>query len=94
MTLSPTPVVFQRAEDSTRSELCAAQALANVAKEVLVRIGAGKEQADVPGVAQNHGADLEQLEPDGRHLRTGQFGVGQSEAPDGLHQDIGAGGKQ
>jgi hypothetical protein len=59
-----------------------------------VGIGAGKEQADAPGVAQNHRADLEQLEPDGLHLGPRQFGAGESESADGFHQPIGAGGKQ
>ncbi len=58
-----------------------------------MRIGAGEEQADAPGVAQDHRADLEQLEPDGLDLRPGQFGAGQAESADGLHQDIGTGGK-
>lgn len=83
-TLPPAPVVFPRAGDSTRSGLRAAQALADVAKEVLVRIGAGKEEPDAPGVAQDHRADFEQLEPDGRHLRPGQFGAVESESADGF----------
>jgi hypothetical protein len=89
----PYPHCFSGAGDSTREGLRAAQALVNLAKELLMGIGTGEEQANAPGVTQGHRADFEEFEPDRRRLCPREVGSRQTEAADGLDQDVSAGGK-
>ncbi len=57
-------------------------------------IGAGQEKTDAACIAQNDRTDLEQFQPNRRHLGIGQFRALERLAANGLHQHIGQGGEQ
>ncbi len=65
-----------------------------VDEEVLVGIGAGQQEADPTGVSQDHGADLEQFEPDRGGLGPLQLCALQTESPDGFEQHVRQTGEQ
>lgn len=62
-------------------------------EDVGVGAGAGHGYADAADAAGDLGADLEQPEPDGAAGRALERGVGQREAAQGGHQDVGHGGE-
>ena len=63
-------------------------------EQVRAGIGAGEQPLDAPGVAQHHGADLQQPQPDRAGTGAGQFGAGQGLDADGVQQRIGQRGQQ
>ena len=60
----------------------------------LVRTGTGERQTDSAGVAQHHGADLQQLQPDRADVGVGEFASGERDPADGFKQRVGQGGKR
>ena len=93
-TLPPTPGVFFGAGDSTAVASGRAEAGEHQAQQAGEWVGAGEEQPDAAGVAHDHGADLQELEPDSGRLRFAQLGPVQADAPDGFDEHVGRGGKQ
>jgi len=57
-------------------------------EQIFVGAGARQEEGDAPGVAPDHGADLQQLEADRANLGAGQRGGGQAQPPDGGEQAV------
>ena len=55
--------------------------------------GVGQGELDAPHGVDDPGADLEQLETDGRGNGVGQGGVFQGDAADAVDEDIGEGGE-
>ncbi len=55
----------------------------------LVGAGGREMERDAPCVADDHGADLEQLQADGPGLRAGHVGTLEREAADRLDQAVG-----
>lgn len=58
-------------------------------EEVLVRAGAAHQDADAACIADDHRADLQQLEPYSIRARLGQCSVLQCSAPQPLEQGVG-----
>ena len=59
-----------------------------------MRKGAGEEEADAAGVAHDDGADLEQTTAQDPDLSAGEFGTGQTDGAQSLHQHVGERGEQ
>ena len=78
------------------AEVClsGAQARGCGKEQRLVWTGAGQQQPHTPGVAQHHGADLEEFQPDRANIGAGQFTVGQGNSEDRIQQHIGQRGEQ
>lgn len=51
-------------------------------------------EADLPGVAQDNGADLQELEADGAGLGACQVAAGEAEAADRREERVGEAGEQ
>lgn len=52
-------------------------------------MGAEQQQLHATGIAQHHGADLQQLQADRADIGAGQFGAGECDPADGVEQHIG-----
>ena len=73
---------------STQEKLCGSESGRDFQEQLLMGVSAGEQEANTPGVAQDHRPDLEQLQTDRRHLRTRQFRALECQAADPLHQYI------
>ena len=62
----------RRCEDRA---LAGPQPRGDQAEQVLIGIGAGEQQPDASGIAEDHCADFEQLQPDRADIGAGQFGL-------------------
>ena len=91
---SPQPPLFCWCRGQHLGGSGRAEASQQLGEEFLVRIGAGEKEADTTGVAQDDGADFEDLEPDGGGLGAGQFGADQPDAANGLDEHVSGAGKQ
>ena len=83
-----------RAGDSAGRALSSTQSRASVTEELLLREGAAEEESDAAGVAHHDRTELQQLEPNGCDLCSGQVGSLQAQATDCFHQYVGAGREQ
>jgi len=88
------PVVRQRAGDSTHCLSTATQRLDDLAEERLIRIAAAQQPPHLARVAQDPRADLQELEPEGAHLRPRQFRARQRQRAQPFQQHIRATGEQ
>ena len=84
----PYPIVCQRAGAALR-EVMWAESGSHLEKQLLMRVGAGEQEAHAPGITQDHRADLEQLQADRRHLGPGQLRALERQPADPFHQHIG-----
>ena len=75
--------------DGTRRSLSGSETLRREAVGGLMREGAGEEEADAAGVANDDGADLEQTTAQDPDLSAGEFGAGQADGAQSLQQHIG-----
>ncbi len=77
-----------------RRRLSGTEAGGGGGEELLVGAGAGQKEAHAAAVAQDHRADLQELQTEGARLGAGQFRAGKGEAADGLDQRIGESGQE
>ena len=63
-------------------------------KQRLMWMRTGQQQPDSPGVAQHHGANLQQLQADRADMGIGEFAPGQGDPADRFKQYAGQGGER
>ena len=85
----PYPHCLSTCRGSTPGKSCGPESGSHLEKQLLMRVGAGEQEAHAPGITQDHRADLEQLQADRRHLGPGQLRALERQPADPFHQHIG-----
>ena len=93
-TLPPTPVVCQRAGDSTEAVLWRAQCNRSAGEDLSVGEGAAEHDTHASGIAHDHRPDLEQLGAQGARLGASELGAAKPQGAQPLDQHVGEAGEQ
>ena len=83
------PLIIIAHGDGTRPSLSGSETLRREAIGGLMGKGAGEEESDAAGVADDDGADLEQTTAQDPHLSAREFGAGQTDGAQPFHEHVG-----